>query len=54
MYLKRKVDTYLNEWHRNKDRKPLIIKVDSFLVDHTLSFYYIESFFSTIPCPLLV
>ena len=26
MYLKRKVDKYLNEWHRNKDRKPLIIK----------------------------
>ena len=26
MYLKRKVDTYLNDWHRNKDRKPLIIK----------------------------
>lgn len=26
MYLKRKVDQYLNEWHSNPERKPLIIK----------------------------
>ena len=26
MYLRRKVDIYLNEWHCNKGRKPLIIK----------------------------
>ncbi len=26
MYLKRKVDTILSEWHENPSRKPLIIK----------------------------
>ena len=26
MYLRRKIDKFLEEWKRNEDRKPLIIK----------------------------